>query len=142
MTKDSLNINEWIRFAQNDYDSAVVLGERFRPPIETVCFLCQQAAEKILKAYTIAKTNTRKHTHVLENLLDDCVQHSTDFDSLRVSCTKLTPYIALSRYPSNIEITDYDMRQALKNAGKILEFTKSKLAELGFANVTQSVSPD
>ena len=137
MTIDSLNVREWIRFAQNDYDSAVVLSERFRPPIETVCFLCQQAAEKVLKAYTIAKTNTRKQTHVLEDLLGGCVQLSPDFDCLRGSCTKLTPYIALSRYPSDIEITDYDMKQALNNAGKILEFTKSKLQELGFVPETE-----
>ena len=143
MTTDSLNVKKWIHFAQMDFDGASTLAKtRFRPPMELVCYLCQQAAEKILKAYTIARTNTRKKTHVLEDLLNDCVSYSADFNNLRDNCTKLMPYIALAHYPSDIELTEYHMRQALKDAQKILTFTKSKLAELGFGNATQSVSPD
>jgi HEPN domain-containing protein len=129
---DNLDVKEWMRFAQNDYDCAVILKDRFRPPIENVCYLCQQSAEKILKAYTIAKANTLIKTHDIEDLLDVCKQHSLDFDCLADSCLTLTPYVALGRYPSNIEIVDYDMRQALKSALDILEFTKSKLTEMGF----------
>jgi HEPN domain-containing protein len=97
-----------------------------------VCYLCQQSAEKILKAYNIAKENKLTKTHILGDLLNTCEQYSPDFNVLLEPCAKLTPYIALSRYPSGIDITDYDMKQALNNAGKILEFTKSKLQELGF----------
>jgi hypothetical protein len=57
MSTDSLDVEKWIRFAQMDFDSAVALAERFRPPIEVVSYLCQQSAEKILKAYNIANTN-------------------------------------------------------------------------------------
>jgi len=127
---DNLDVKEWIRFAQNDYECAVVLKERFRPPIENVCYLCQQSAEKILKAYTIAKTNKLTKTHALDDLLDECKQQSPDFDTLEDACQTLSPYVALGRYPSTIEIVDYDMRQALKSASEILEFTKSKLAEI------------
>jgi HEPN domain-containing protein len=128
---DNLDVKEWMRFAQNDYECAVILKERFRPPIENVCYLCQQSAEKILKAYSIAKTNTLTKTHVLDDLLDECKQQSQDFDILENACQTLSPYVALGRYPSTIEIVDYDMRQALKSALEILDFTKSKLAEMG-----------
>jgi len=37
---------------------------------------------------------------------------------------------------------EQDMKLSIQAAGKILEFTKSKLEELGFANVTQRVRPD
>jgi len=129
---DNLDVKEWMRFAQNDYECAAILKDRFRPPIENVCYLCQQSAEKILKAYTIAKANTLTKTHAIDDLLDECKQHSPDFDNLADSCLTLSPYVALGRYPSTIEIVDYDMRQALKSAFEILEFTKSKLAEMGF----------
>jgi HEPN domain-containing protein len=132
--KDSLDVKKWIRFAQNDYDLALLAKERFRPPIEGVCYLCQQSAEKILKAYNIANENKLTKTHILKDLLDICERYSPDFNILLEPCTKLTPYIALARYPSGIDITDYDMRQALNNAHKILEFTKSKLQELGFVS--------
>jgi len=129
---DSLDVKKWFRFAQNDYVSAVALSERFRPSIEVVCYLCQQSAEKILKAYNIATENKLTRIHVLRDLLDKCEHYSHDFNILLESCTKLTPYMSLARYPSNIDITDYDMKQALIHALKILDFTKAKLEELGF----------
>jgi HEPN domain-containing protein len=132
---DSLDVKKWIRFAQADYEDALTLAGRFRPSIEGTCYHCQQSAEKIFKAYTIAKTNSRSKSHALEDLLDECVSHSADFDVLRDNCTELDPYTSLARYPSNIDITEYHMRQALKNAGAILEFTKSKLKELGYEHV-------
>jgi len=132
---DNLDVKEWMRFAQNDYECAAILKERFRPPMENVCYLCQQSAEKILKAYTIAKTNTLTKTHALKDLLKTCEQYSPDFNNLRNACLTLTPYLALGRYPSTIEIVDYDMRQALKSALEILTFTKTKLAEMGFETV-------
>jgi hypothetical protein len=36
MSTDSLDVEKWIRFAQMDFDSAVALAERFRPPIEVL----------------------------------------------------------------------------------------------------------
>jgi len=143
MSTDSLDVKKWIRFAQIDFDSAVALAKRFRPPIEVVSYLCQQSAEKILKAYTIANTNTLIKTHILKDLLKASIQYCSDFDKLKVVCERLTPYITLARYPSNIELTEHDMKQAIKDAQDVLEFTKSKLTEMGFgfAEINKLVSP-
>jgi len=130
---DSLDVKKWIRYAQNDYDLAILASERFRPLIEGVCYLCQQSAEKILKAYNIATENELTKIHLLRDLLYKCEHYSPDFNTLSESCTKLMPYMSLARYPSNIDITDYDMKQALIHARKVLDFTKAKLEELGFA---------
>jgi HEPN domain-containing protein len=133
MSTDSYDVKKWIRFAQMDFDSAVALSERFRPPLEIICYLCQQAAEKILKAYIIAKTNTlAQKTHYLKDLLKTCVPYCADFDKFRIICDKLTPYITVTRYPSIVEPTEQDMKQALKDAESVLEFTKSKLKEMGY----------
>jgi len=132
MSTDSLDVGKWIRFAQMDFDSAVALAEKFRPPIEVVSYLCQQSAEKILKAYTIANTNTLIKTHILKDLLKLSIQYCSDFDKFKVVCERLTPYITLARYPSNIELTEHDMKQAIKDAQDVLAFTKTKLAEMGF----------
>jgi hypothetical protein len=37
-----------------------------------------------------------------------------------------------TRYPPKLSLAESDMKQALNYARKILEFTKSKLAEMGF----------
>ncbi|MDR2429279.1 MAG: HEPN domain-containing protein [Candidatus Margulisbacteria bacterium] len=55
---NNLDISEWIRFAQTDYDTARKMGDLFKPiPLEIACFLCQQSIEKILKAYILESVN-------------------------------------------------------------------------------------
>jgi len=130
---DNLDVRKWTRRAQMDFDGASVLVKNmFRPPIEVVCFLCQQSAEKILKAYTIAQKGSRTRSHELEDLLDECIPYSADFSNIKDCCVDLSPYLGAARYPSEIDITEYDMKKALNDAAQILEFTKAKLKELGY----------
>ena len=145
MSIDSLDIQKWIQFAEQDYDLVTAIMETHSPypiPVNIVCYHCQQSVEKILKAYLLAQGNTLEKTHDLKALLEQCCRYSSDFDSFKTACIKLTSYISSSRYPSDTEILEQDMKLSIQAAGKILEFTKSKLEELGFANVTQRVRPD
>jgi len=57
---DSLDVKKWIRYAQNDYDFALLVSERFRPPIEIVCYHCQQTAEKIFLDIFSVTSNARR----------------------------------------------------------------------------------
>jgi len=133
MNTDEFDVNEWVRYAQTDYDCARKMADLFHPiPIEIVCYHCQQSAEKILKAYVIAKENTLTKTHDLEFLIDQCKQYSQDFDKYEEPCAVLTAYVFTTRYPPSVEMTEQHMKQALKDTLEILEFTKSKLVELGF----------
>jgi HEPN domain-containing protein len=133
MTTDNYDVKEWIRFAQMDLDSSAALAERFRPPLEIVCYHCQQAVEKILKAYIIANTNAPpQKTHDLKTLLNVCVQYCAEYDKFRNICGNLTSYILLTRYPSGIDLTEHAMKQALKDAENVLVFTLSKLKEMGY----------
>ena len=43
--------------------------------------------------------------------------------------------MSIARYPADIEPTEYHMKQALKDASEILEFTKAKLKEIGYEYV-------
>jgi len=135
MDNDILDVNEWILYAQGDYGLAIAMEKlRADNPYATngACYHCQQSAEKILKAYTIAKEGTRVKEHDLNMLLKQCIQHSPDFDGLKTACLALNTHITKTRYPSGKKLTEIDMNEALQYAGQILEFTKSKLAEMGF----------
>jgi len=132
MAIDSLDPQKWIYRAQMDFDSATREAAYFRPPIEVVCFLCQQSVEKILKAYIIAKEDAHKKIHTMEDLLNDCARHLSEFNKFQKACLQLSQYICAARYPSDIDLTEYHMKQALKDAEQILDFTKSKLKELGY----------
>jgi HEPN domain-containing protein len=129
--KDSLNVNEWIRFADTDLGIANHLAETYRPnPFEIVCYHCQQCVEKILKAYLIAKQIDYKKVHDLNLLLNDCAKCDGEFDRFAEVCISLTSYAVITRYPvGEDDISEYDMKKALSDALKILTFTKSKLAE-------------
>jgi len=126
-------VNEWIYLAQMDYDHALKSSNTFHPvPIEIICFHCQQAAEKILKAYIAANGSAPPKTHDLEILIERCKQQLFDFDNYIAVCDTLTTYVSDTRYPPTLALTEQHMKQALKDAQDILEFTKSKLKELGY----------
>jgi len=37
---------EWIEFAERDFEVSILLAETFNPPLEIIAYHCQQAAEK------------------------------------------------------------------------------------------------
>ena len=131
---DSLDVLRWIEFSARDYATAHKISLLHEPvPLEIVCYLCQQSAEKILKAYTIAQGEPLKRTHDLETLLGQCIQYDDQFDIFADSCAALTEYAAATRYPPDDDwITETEMNAALKDAAEILEFTKSRLAGFGY----------
>jgi HEPN domain-containing protein len=133
MSTNNPVVNEWIYFAQMDYDHAFKSARTFHPvPIEIICYHCQQSVEKILKGYIVAQEGTVAKTHDLESLIEQCKKYSSDFDMYAKSCFTLTTYISSTRYPPKLELTEQHMELALKDASNILEFTKSKLKELGY----------
>ena len=136
MNDDIMDVKEWIRYAQDDYDCAVTIAKTNNPYApRIVCNHCQQSAEKILKAYMIVKEGTRIKTHDLGILSERCKRYALDFDGLDTACSILDMYIINSRYPSGMKLTESDMNQALNQARKILEFTESKLKDLGYEYV-------
>jgi len=133
MSGDNLDVSKWIKYALSDYSTAINLVRLHNPvPIEIVCYHCQQAAEKILKAYAIAKNKTLVKTHDLVVLLNQCRQHSVEFDNYAKPCMSLTTYASLSRYPSNVDITKQQMDTALKDIHDIIDFMISLFADMGY----------
>ena len=130
--KDSLDVSEWIRYAEMDYNTSLHMSETYLPvPLEIVCYHCQQCAEKILKAYAIAQSEPLTKTHDLETILEQCVKYDERFNAFGLICPMLTGYAVFSRYPvSEDSINEDDMKTALNNALEILEFTKARIAEL------------
>jgi HEPN domain-containing protein len=134
MSTNNPIVNEWIYLAQMDYyDCALYLAQNRRPaPVEIICYHCQQSVEKILKGYLAARGATVAETHDLEFLGEQCKRYSPDFDNYAKSCAALAAYISSTRYPPKPELIVQDMEQALKDAQSILEFTKSKLKDMGY----------
>ena len=117
MTKDEL-VREWLDHASNDLNSARFLT-RMRPePIEIICYHCQQAAEKYLKALLIQQDKNPGKTHDL-NLLSDHVQNDNLQDQIMDSLLVLNDYSVNVRYPGYSDLTEDDKAEALIAAERI-----------------------
>ena len=119
---------EWFNYAQQDFTSAQYLAEMPTSPMENICFLCQQAAEKALKGYLILNDVPEPPlTHDLGWLSKMCVEKDPNFEQIEESSINLTPYGVRARYPFQIDITRKDMFRALKDADKVIGFVLDRV---------------
>jgi HEPN domain-containing protein len=126
----------WLEIAQVDIISARVLlkNELFTP----VVFHCQQASEKVLKAYLAFKKFEILKTHDLVKLLVLCMKFDKTFETLREAAVWLNPFASKFRYPTEYDIPDLaDAKFAIKHAQGIMNFVIKKIDELqtGQANI-------
>ncbi|MDR2620378.1 MAG: HEPN domain-containing protein [Propionibacteriaceae bacterium] len=120
---------QWLQKSAEDLENADFLFANKRPrPLELVCYLCAQSAEKALKAYIIQNGETPPYTHDLGALCRICIKYSNDFTTIVDDCLDITPYAVQTRYPSDIDIEESETQTALQKATTILNFCKTKLS--------------
>ena len=118
----------WVQKAQNDIATAKHLAETMRPmPSEIICFHCQQAAEKYLKAFLVHNDNEPPKTHDLIELVKLCGGFDTDFSILTTKCEYLLPFAVHARYPGASDPDDEDARRALAFAQDVITFVTARL---------------
>lgn len=127
---DASIIREWLEKAEEDYGfvSHVISDEEtFFAPL---CFHCQQAAEKHLKAFLIAKGRPLRKIHSLKALLRECSEIDGDFGQLSTDSKELDPYYIDTRYPVSwpTGFSRQDAQKAFEAAGRIRELVKTKLS--------------
>ena len=114
---------EWFRLGDGELMSAKHLTEHHPKQLEVICYLCQQASEKYLKAFLVCATEEEPpRTHVLETLCDCCAKYDSAFDTIYQKCQTLTPYAVQTRYPDTLELLESDMDRALRYANEIKRF--------------------
>ena len=89
---------EWIEKAEEDYGFACASIESTNY-FAQVCFHFQQAAEKYLKAFIVAKKLEFRAVHNLLELLEICRQNEPDIEELEQPCRFLNPFYIDTRYP-------------------------------------------
>jgi HEPN domain-containing protein len=93
-------IQAWIQKAEHDLKTVeIILGsQEENKPYDTVCFHCQQAAEKYLKAYLIFLDKDFPRTHNIVRLIE--IGAETDKNLYGLSKAEvLTSFAADARYP-------------------------------------------
>jgi HEPN domain-containing protein/predicted nucleotidyltransferase len=98
------------------------------------CFSCQQAAEKSLKAYILARRQRPTRTHNLGKLLNGCVSLEKHFEDLSHACLLLNEYYVDTRYPDTLRFALAFSRDeaaaAVSAAESVLGLIRSRVARL------------
>ncbi|MCL5045302.1 MAG: HEPN domain-containing protein [Actinobacteria bacterium] len=99
-----------------------------------VCFKCQQAGEKALKAFLYAQGRRTVLGHSLVELIRECAKYSGDFVSLEKGAKKLDKYYIITRYPNGLPgltPADYfeqsEAEEAIALAKSVVDTVESKL---------------
>lgn len=127
---DNKNIAlEWFKFAEEDLSSAEFLLNKRPVPLEIICYHCQQSAEKYLKGFILLNGEKIQRTHDLIFLNNICKKYNKTFHEIEEDCLELIDYGVEVRYPMNIHLEDYDVKNALKSAEKIKKVVEKILGE-------------
>lgn len=112
-------LKNWLKKAENDFKAAQNELEitKKRKLTDVICFHCQQAVEKYLKAFLVSKNINFKKTHNLEALLDTCKKIEPDFENLHAG--DLSYYAVEVRYPDDF------YTPTLKEAEESFQIAKS-----------------
>lgn len=128
MTDKQEYLQRWLDMAENDlrvaeHEFEVDKKERVN---EAICFHCQQASEKYLKAYLVSKNIDFGKTHNLEYLLELCAKDNKEFSCLEVG--NLSFFAVEIRYPDEFYIpTQKEVQESLSIAKNIKNFVLSEL---------------
>ena len=130
---------EWLAFAQTDYDCADYLYKAplYPKPLNVICYHCQQAAEKAIKALIVyfGSQGGMPKVHDLSFLLNQIknmvyeqkeIEISHDFLAIADSLSK---YGIAPRYPNEIEVNECQTEKALQDSAKILNWVRHVIAE-------------
>ncbi|MBI2357863.1 MAG: HEPN domain-containing protein [Deltaproteobacteria bacterium] len=118
--KESLYPKDWFRIAEKDFRRAQQLLKLEDP--EGAAYNLQQATEKYLKGFLLAKGWHLKRIHDLEVLLNDALKYEASLEEFREVCQKITNYYFLNRYPlaTSVALTAKQVRGSLDQARKFI----------------------
>ena len=129
--KNESDVREWIRFADMDVLSAKHLNEiQYPKPLEIICYHCQQAAEKMLKALILAYDGELQKTHDLGLLTAELSAFVVFPEDVLNSSDNLTPYGVTIRYPQELKIEEPHVTKALNDMKSVYDFVSEKIKEL------------
>lgn len=122
-------VREWLTKADEDLAFAQVNLEEEKPFFAQICFHFHQAAEKYLKAYSIAHELDFRKVHDLALLLKICLANDVSFAQLRDDCDYLNTFYVETRYPVHwpTHFTQEEAQKASQAAERIRSLVKKSL---------------
>jgi HEPN domain-containing protein len=118
---------EWVIRADEDLLAAEMIFKE-KGPIDTLCFLCQQATERYLKAFLVFKGIYFRKVHDLVELGKLGGQAEPKILDFLKDFKTLQGYYIECRYPPGIPVYDWeDAEKCIKIAHEFEDFIKKLL---------------
>ena len=125
-------VRSWMKKAENDLKNVRIILESKEEdkPYDTVCFHCQQAAEKFIKAYLTLLDLPFPNTHNIGQLIENALVKDSAMTAF-LKADALTTYGVVIRYPDDYYMpTEKETREAYEIALAIQKYVRQKIAEL------------
>ncbi len=126
--RESLLPRDWFNKGDLEIRRTQILLENNDP--DGAAFHLQQAMEKYLKGYLIAKGWKLKRIHDLEDLLDYALDYDKEFENFRDLCQEVTEYYIEERYPLLISsgLNEGEVRLRVEKAKEFMAKIKTDSA--------------
>ena len=122
---------QWVAKAENDLLCADNNLNADRTPYDAVCFHCQQAAEKCLKAFLVFHECRHPLTHDLLLLLEQISLIAPEVEDLRDVLVILLPYAVEVRYPDDqMTPAKADAQEARQASQTVFDWIKNHCSDL------------
>lgn len=121
-------IKGWMKIANDDLSVANELLNNDNIYPRSICFHCQQSAEKYFKAYLVYFDLDIIKTHDLATLIKRLSEQDAGVAAFITSASVLTPYAISARYLDDFEpISEDDAKEAYSLAKEIKDYIQSKI---------------
>ena len=123
-------VEDWMKRANSNLSRAQAGKVSEHILYEDLCFDCQQAAEKAVKALLISSNIVPQPTHSLSVLIDDLEKNGIDVPDTIKAAIQLSYYAVETRYPGRYEpVNEREYKQALKMAETVFSWVSHALGQ-------------
>lgn len=126
--KNEAMANVWLKRAKSNLQIARA-GKVFEDILfEDLCFDCEQAVEKSLKALLVSIDISFPRTHSISHLIELIEEHSIEVPDEIKDSISLAAYAVSTRYPGDFEpVDEEEYQEALEIAERVFDWIKNKI---------------
>lgn len=127
MPPESVEVRSWLEKVRSDIRMAEIALAELPPLTDAGAFHCQQAVEKLLKAYLVNVGQEFEKTYDLGALTDLCAQTAPEFIALCDRVAPLTAFAVRFRYPGPADPSVEQAQAALVVVREVWDFVVDRL---------------
>jgi HEPN domain-containing protein len=128
MPPDLKEVRRWLAKADHDRLNVEFLLEQGKPLMDIAAFHCQQAVEKLLKAYLTFREHEFEKTHDVGALTKLCARYDREFEALLDDVEPLTAFAVRFRYPGPNDPSVAQVQRALQAVQRVREFLRPRIS--------------